>query len=133
MVNSVSEAQSEAIRKSLEDARKQLLDLTFRNNFLNYKVLKARGLKVSDDSAERIADLIMNGDGAFRFITQSEAKTRHEAWLNRKASGSAAQAAARLALGTGSDGDEDEVAAAEEGTSLAACVHTASFSRVLIA
>lgn len=119
MVSSAEEAQSGAVYQALEDARKQLLDLTFRNNFLNYRVLRARGLEVSDDSAERIADLIMNGSGAFRFITQSEAKTRREAWLRRRASGSAAQAAARQALGTGSEDDASSAAEDAENASLA--------------
>lgn len=61
------------IRKALDEARRELLDLSLRNNFLNYRTLRARGLEVASDNAPRIAELIGNSSRAIRFISRAEA------------------------------------------------------------
>ena len=46
------------IRRQLEAARKDLLDVTMRNRMLNYRELKARGAEIVGDTASRVHDLL---------------------------------------------------------------------------
>ena len=83
---STRSAQTEGERVSavLADARRQLLDLTFRNNFLNYRVLKARGAWCVGDEAARVASLLVEDGVPLRFIGRDEAEARRDAWVEKR-------------------------------------------------
>lgn len=46
------------IENKLDLARKELLDLTFRNNSINYRLLKAKGVEIEDDPKRLLQALI---------------------------------------------------------------------------
>ncbi len=89
-----------AIRAALDAARRDLLDLTFRNNFLNYRILKARGFAIADDGAARVAGLLGDGGAPLTFIAREEAEEKRDAWLAKRERGREAQEEARRLLGT---------------------------------
>lgn len=107
----IRSAQDEQVRGGLERARLQLLDLTFRNNFLSYRVLKARGALVVDDLADRVGKVLVDDDTSISFISREEATEQRDAWLVKRAEGRANQAAMRTPLGTADGGN---AAAAEQ-------------------
>lgn len=72
------------LHTALAEARKGLLDLSLRNNFLNYRTLRARGIELSCDDAPRIAGLLENDAGTFRFISRTAAERAVESFLARR-------------------------------------------------
>jgi hypothetical protein len=82
---SAPSSSADQVKAALEAARMQLLDLTFRNNFLNYRVLKARGALVVGDRAERVARLLVDDGAALSFVAREGAAARRDAVLARRA------------------------------------------------
>ncbi len=64
------------VRAALAGARRQLLDLTFRNRFLHQRLLRARGVLVEGDDAARVATLLLERDVPLAFITREAAERR---------------------------------------------------------
>lgn len=83
MVESEAERVTSEVRSALDAARKQLLDLTFRNNFLNYRILKARGIEVVADDAVRVAEVFDSGGATVRFISPQEADEQLREWQGK--------------------------------------------------
>ncbi len=75
----MGETNSAAAAAHLEAARKDLLDLTFRNPLLNYRLLKARGLEVIETSPTEIYQSLVKGGKKLRFAPSAEKKPIAEA------------------------------------------------------
>lgn len=86
---------------ALERARRDLLDLTFRNKFLNFRVLKAQGVAVANDDAERVRTLLVDSSARITFVDADEARDAYDAWQRKRQRGLEAQQEARELLGTG--------------------------------
>jgi very-short-patch-repair endonuclease len=58
---------SRSLRAGLEHARKQLLDLGLRNNLLNYRLLKTRGIDTSTPVPDELFEAMVASDRTIRF------------------------------------------------------------------
>ena len=65
---------NEKIKKKLDAARAELLDLSRRNPLINYKTLKARGVEVVDELSRHIYQILVddNKDMSFSPAAGSE-------------------------------------------------------------
>ena len=57
------------IRVKIEEARKELLDLTLRNPLLNYRYLRARGVEMVGESAAQVFDTLVVKGRAMSFLS----------------------------------------------------------------
>ncbi len=60
------------VKIQLEAARSELLDVSLRNPLLNYRILKARGLEVVDDSALRVFAFLLGKPTGLSFLPRPE-------------------------------------------------------------
>ncbi len=63
-----------SIEKKLNEARTELLDLGLRNPLINYKLLKARGIEVSDESPPDIYQILVQSRKAMSFLPNRESE-----------------------------------------------------------
>ena len=63
-----------SIEKKLNEARTELLDLGLRNPLINYKLLKARGIEVSDESPPDIYQILVQNGKAMSFLPKRESE-----------------------------------------------------------
>ena len=61
------------VAKRIEKARRELLDLTFRNPLLSYKPRKARGVVASEESAAAVFDALVKKRAKARFLPKTSA------------------------------------------------------------
>jgi hypothetical protein len=122
---------AEPVRAALEAARLQLLDLTFRNNLLNYRVLKARGALVVGDRAERVARLLVGEEAALSFVARETAAARRDAALARRARVREVMDPARSLLGI-PDGAAGSAAVRQPSLFGDAALRTGLSERVLV-
>jgi very-short-patch-repair endonuclease len=57
-----------AIEEKLEDARRNLLDLTFRNRLIHYRPARARSLRIVDEDPREVFDLLVLQGRRMRFL-----------------------------------------------------------------
>ena len=62
------------IEKKLNEARTELLDLGLRNPLINYKLLKARGIEVSDESPPDIYEILVQSGKTMSFLPKRESE-----------------------------------------------------------
>jgi hypothetical protein len=55
------------IEEQLTIVRRNLLDLTMRNHLLNYRIAKARTIKVVDEVASAVYEFLVIGEKAMEF------------------------------------------------------------------
>ena len=60
------------IQTKLDEARKELLDLSLRNPLINYKSLKARGVEVVDESPPSVNRILVQQGKAMSFLPKPE-------------------------------------------------------------
>ena len=60
------------IKTKLNEARKELLDLSLRNPLINYRPLKARGVEVVDESPPDVYRILVQQDRAMSFLAKPE-------------------------------------------------------------
>ena len=60
------------IQTKLNAARKELLDLSLRNPLINYRLLKARGVEVVDESPANVYDLLVEDGRDMYFLPKDE-------------------------------------------------------------
>ena len=60
------------IQTKLDEARKELLDLSLRNPLINYRLLKARGLEVVDESPASVYQILVQQGKVMSFLPKSE-------------------------------------------------------------
>ena len=60
------------IQTELNEARKELLDLSQRNPLINYKPLKARGVEVVDESPPSVFRILVQEEKAMSFLPKPE-------------------------------------------------------------
>jgi very-short-patch-repair endonuclease len=93
VIESTGQADPHAqVRAALASARRQLLDLTFRNRFLHQRLLRARGVQVEGDNAVRVARLLLERDVPLSFITRESAERRRAMRLEAEGAADAADA-----------------------------------------
>ena len=63
-----------SIEKKLNEARTELLDLGLRNPLINYKLLKARGIEVIDESPPDIYQILVQSGKAMSFLPKRESE-----------------------------------------------------------
>ncbi len=63
---------SSTIRKKLDIARQELLDLGLRNPLLNYRTLKARGLDIVDERPEDVYQIVVSNKKKMTFLTREQ-------------------------------------------------------------
>ena len=59
---------SRSIRDSIEESRKELLDLSFRNPLLNYRSLRARGVEIVGESAAQVFEMLVTDGKSMSFL-----------------------------------------------------------------
>ena len=59
---------SKPIVDSIDESRKELLDLSFRNRLLNYRPLRARGVEMVGESAEQVFKTLVNYKKRMSFL-----------------------------------------------------------------
>ncbi|MEX2411371.1 MAG: DUF3320 domain-containing protein [Candidatus Paceibacterota bacterium] len=57
------------LREKLEKARKELLDLGFRNHLINYRELKSKGVQVLDELSEQLYDILVLKNRVMYFLS----------------------------------------------------------------
>jgi len=62
------------IEKKINEARTELLDLGLRNPLINYKLLKARGIEIIDESPPDIYQIIVQSGKAMSFLPKRESE-----------------------------------------------------------
>ncbi|MDE0186575.1 MAG: DUF3320 domain-containing protein [Candidatus Poribacteria bacterium] len=60
------------IQTKLDEARKELLDLSLRNPLINYRLLKARGLEVVDESPPSVYQILVQQGKVMSFLPKPE-------------------------------------------------------------
>jgi hypothetical protein len=60
------------VAQELEDARRELLDLSLRNALLNFKTLKSRGARVLDERPVHVFRLLVRESRRFSFLPRPE-------------------------------------------------------------
>ena len=61
------------IQTKLDEARKELLDLSLRNPLINYRLLKARGVEVVDESPPSVYQMLVQDGRDMYFLPRDEA------------------------------------------------------------
>ena len=69
------------IKTKLNEARKELLDLSLRNPLINYRLLKARGVEVVDESPSDIYRILVKDRKAMYFLPKPEAEEEDDSLL----------------------------------------------------
>ena len=64
----------DSIQKKLEAARAELLDLGLRNPLINYKLLKARGVEIVDESPPDVYRILVQDSKAMSFLPKAESE-----------------------------------------------------------
>ena len=64
----------DSIQKKLEAARAELLDLGLRNPLINYKLLKARGVEIVDESPPYVYRILVQDSKAMSFLPKAESE-----------------------------------------------------------
>lgn len=57
------------VREKLEKARKELLDLGFRNHLINYRELKTKGIHIIDELSEQLYEILVLGGKTMYFLS----------------------------------------------------------------
>ena len=68
------------IRPNIDEARRELLDLTLRNPLLNYRTTKARGVDMVGESAEQVFDMLVTQSRAMSFLADDTSNNVTELW-----------------------------------------------------
>ncbi len=63
---------SKSIRDSIEESRKELLDLSFRNPLLNYRSLRARGVEIVGESSDQVFETLVTDGKPMSFLARQE-------------------------------------------------------------
>ena len=61
-----------SVQTKLNDARNELLDLSLRNPLINYKLLKARGVEIVDESPPNIYQILVQDKRTMSFLPKHE-------------------------------------------------------------
>ena len=61
-----------SVQTKLDKARAELLDLTLRNPLINYKLLKARGVEIIDESPSDIYQILVQNKKTMSFLPKDE-------------------------------------------------------------
>ncbi len=61
-----------SVQTKLDKARAELLDLTLRNPLINYKLLKARGVEIVDESPSDIYQILVQNKKTMSFLPRDE-------------------------------------------------------------
>ncbi len=61
-----------SVQTKLDKARSELLDLTLRNPLINYKLLKARGVEIVDESPSDIYQILVENKKIMSFLPRDE-------------------------------------------------------------
>ena len=64
----------DSIQNKLEAARAELLDLGLRNPLINYKLLKARGVEIVDESPPDVYQILVQDSKAMSFLPKAESE-----------------------------------------------------------
>ena len=64
----------DSVQTRLDTARTELLDLGLRNPLINYKLLKARGIEVIDESPPDIYQILVQSGKAMSFLSKRESE-----------------------------------------------------------
>lgn len=60
------------LQKKIDVARRELLDLTLRNPLLNYRVLKKKGLNITDEKSTELYRLLVNNGKNMSFLSEKD-------------------------------------------------------------
>ncbi len=63
-----------SVQTKLDEARSELLDLSFRNPLINYKLLKARGVEIVDESLPDIYQILVQDKKTMYFLPKHESE-----------------------------------------------------------
>ena len=63
---------SKSIRDSIEESRKELLDLSFRNPLLNYRSLRARGVEIVGESSDQVFETLVTDGKPMSFLARQD-------------------------------------------------------------
>ncbi|MCY4552340.1 MAG: DUF4011 domain-containing protein, partial [Candidatus Poribacteria bacterium] len=61
-----------SVQTKLDTARTELLDLGLRNPLINYRLLKARGVEIIDESPPDIYQILVQNGKAMSFLPKRE-------------------------------------------------------------
>ena len=67
-----------AVLDELQRARKELLDLSLRNNLINYRTLKSKGLEVVDEKPDQVFETLVTRERGMSFLPAPEEWTEAE-------------------------------------------------------
>ena len=63
-----------SVQTKLDEARSELLDLSFRNPLINYKLLKARGVEIVDETPPDIYQILVQDKKTMSFLPRHESE-----------------------------------------------------------